>query len=83
MVAVRIHQHVIECPSVCLPLRDHRIHMRNALNVNARGTTKRSSTRAEVDSNSSSTMPTAYRTKETSQLNAAPCKGEVQPPKMK
>jgi hypothetical protein len=57
--------------------------MRKALNVNARGTTKRSSTRAEVDSNSSSTMPTAYRTKEISQLNAAPYKREAQPPKMK
>ena len=42
--------------------------MRNPLNVNANGTTKMSSTRAEVDSNSSSTMPTAYRTEEISQL---------------
>jgi len=62
------HQHVVEFPSVYLPLRDHRIHIRNALNVNASGTTKRSSTSADVDSNSSSTMPTAYRTIKTYQL---------------
>jgi hypothetical protein len=62
------HQHAVENPSEYLPLRDHRIHMRNALNVNASGTTKRRSTSADVDSNSSSTMPTAYRTIKMSQL---------------
>lgn len=56
------HQHTAEYPSMYLPLSDHRIHMRNALKVNASGTTKRRSTSADVDSNSSSTMPTAYRT---------------------
>jgi hypothetical protein len=38
------------------------IQIKNPLNVNARGMTKSSSTRADVDSSSNSTMPTAYRT---------------------
>jgi hypothetical protein len=50
--------------------------MRNALKVKASGTTKKSNTRAEVDSNSSSTMPTAYRTKETIQLKCHLSEGE-------
>jgi len=54
-----IHIYAIESES---PFREYRIHMRKPLNVNARGITNRSKTRADVDSNSNSTMPTAYST---------------------
>lgn len=38
------------------------IHKRNPLSVNARGITNNNRTSADVDSNSSSTIPIAYKT---------------------
>lgn len=45
-----------------IPFREYKIHKRKPLRVNANGITNMSRTRAEVDSSSSSTIPTAYRT---------------------
>jgi len=44
------------------PFREYIIHKRKPLRVNARGMIKSRSNNADVDSSSSSTIPTAYRT---------------------
>lgn len=46
-----------------IPFKEYIIHKRKALRVKARGIMKSKSISAEVDSNSNSTMPMAYRTK--------------------
>lgn len=46
----------------CLPFSEYMIHKRNPLSVNARGITNNNRTSADVDSNSSSTIPIAYKT---------------------
>lgn len=44
------------------PFKEYMIHIKNVLRVIARGIMKSRSTSAEVDSSSSSTIPTAYNT---------------------
>lgn len=60
--------------------------MRNPLSVKANGMTNMSKTRADVDSNSSSTMPTAYKTRKSRVSIALSCDVDTErkvPPKMK
>jgi hypothetical protein len=44
------------------PFSEYMIHRRKPLRVNAKGMIKSKSNKADVDSSSSSTIPTAYKT---------------------
>jgi hypothetical protein len=64
------------------PFREYIIHRRNPLRVNARGMIKSRSNNADVDSSSSSTIPTAYRTNNVSGCDGSQMNNDVLP-KMK